>query len=116
MLTRIQSRFSFVMVTALLMASVCCAQSPATSSSKTSTEPVMAPEAIAALEKMGGFLRTLKAFTVRADTDIDEVLDDTGQKLQFGTLWSFTSACPIGCGRISPRIANNGSSSTMATS
>jgi hypothetical protein len=32
---------------------------------------------------MGGFLRTLQAFIIRADTTIDEVLD-TGQKLQFG--------------------------------
>jgi hypothetical protein len=44
----------------------------------------VAPEALAALEKMGAFLRTLKTFTLRADTTIDEVLDDTGQKIQFG--------------------------------
>jgi hypothetical protein len=54
----------------------------------------MAPEAIAALEKIGGFLRTLKAFTVRADTDIDEVLDDTGQKLQFGSVVEFHVRLP----------------------
>ena len=38
----------------------------------------------AALTRMGGYLRTLKTFTIHAETTIDEVLADTGQKLQFG--------------------------------
>jgi hypothetical protein len=41
------------------------------------------PKAIEALKRMGAYLRTLKTFTVRSDTTIDEVLD-TGQKVQFG--------------------------------
>jgi hypothetical protein len=41
------------------------------------------PKAIEALKTMGAYLRTLKIFTVRSDTAIDEVLD-TGQKVQFG--------------------------------
>jgi hypothetical protein len=39
-------------------------------------------EAIAALEKMGGYLRSLKAFQVEAVTTNEEVLE-TGQKVQF---------------------------------
>jgi len=41
------------------------------------------PKAIEALKTMGAYLRTLKTFTVRSETTIDEVLD-TGQKVQFG--------------------------------
>jgi hypothetical protein len=41
------------------------------------------PKAIEALKTMGAYLRTLKIFTVRSETAIDEVLD-TGQKVQFG--------------------------------
>jgi uncharacterized protein DUF2092 len=48
--------------------------------------PAVLPEALAALEKMGGFLRSLKAFTLRADTSTDEVLDDSGQKIQFNSV------------------------------
>jgi hypothetical protein len=47
------------------------------------------PEALAALKKMGGFLRTLKVFTVRADTTTDGVLADSGQKIQFGGVVDF---------------------------
>jgi hypothetical protein len=39
-------------------------------------------EAIAALEKMGSYLRSLKAFQVVAQTSTEEVLED-GQKVQF---------------------------------
>ncbi|HYH40647.1 MAG TPA: DUF2092 domain-containing protein [Burkholderiales bacterium] len=45
--------------------------------------PAVAPEATAALERMGAHLRTLKAFEVRAATTRDELLD-SGQKVQFG--------------------------------
>ena len=52
-------------------------------SEETVKKPAVESGAIAALEKMGASLRALKAFTVRADTITDEVLD-TGQKIQFG--------------------------------
>ena len=45
--------------------------------------PAVAPEATAALERMGAHLRTLKTFEVRAATTLDEVLE-SGQKVQFG--------------------------------
>ena len=41
------------------------------------------PEAIAALDRMGAYLRTLRVFSLRSETTIDEVTDD-GMKLQFG--------------------------------
>lgn len=40
------------------------------------------PQAVAALEKMGRYLRSLKSFTVHGDTTLDVVTED-GQKLQF---------------------------------
>ncbi len=42
------------------------------------------PDAIAALNSMGSYLRTLKAFQVQAVTTKDDVLDD-GQLIQFDT-------------------------------
>ncbi len=44
--------------------------------------PAVDPAAVAALENMGKYLRTLKDFTVHADTTIELVMED-GQKLQF---------------------------------
>jgi hypothetical protein len=46
------------------------------------TEAAVEPEAIAALDRMGAYLRTLKAFQVRATTTTEDVLTD-GEKVQF---------------------------------
>src|SRR4051794_30272830 len=44
------------------------------------------PAAMAALKRMGAYLRTLKTFTIHVTTSTEQVLDD-GQKLQFeGTI------------------------------
>jgi len=40
------------------------------------------PEVIAALDKMGTYLRTLQAFQIESQTTLDEVLTD-GQKIQY---------------------------------
>lgn len=48
----------------------------------TAAAPAIDPRAVAALENMGKYLRTLKSFTVHGDNTIDLVMDD-GQKLQF---------------------------------
>lgn len=45
--------------------------------------PSVDPAAIQALQRMGGYLRTLGEFEVRARTAQDMVLTDTGQKVQF---------------------------------
>jgi hypothetical protein len=60
------------------------AQQPATPSPQTPpATSVVEPDAVAALNRMGAYLRTLNAFTVKSETTIDEVTDD-GMKLQFG--------------------------------
>ena len=82
-------------VAVLILTLVAC--SPAPEKAKTAEAPAQQPapaqvapsssvdpEATAALERMGAYLRTLTAFEVRADTTIDEVDADNGQKLQFG--------------------------------
>ena len=45
-------------------------------------EPAIDPAAMAAMQKMGGYLRTLKAFRVKVATTDDIVLED-GQKIQY---------------------------------
>ena len=85
MLTRPGSRWPLLL---LLVAGVCSAQQqpPSTSAPPPATAPAVLPGALTALEQMGGFLRTLKAFTLRADTSTDEVLPDSEQKIQFGSV------------------------------
>jgi hypothetical protein len=69
-------RFLTFYLFAMLMAGSALAQS--TSSNASSVEP----EARAALDRMGAYLRTLHAFQVQADTNLEEVLID-GQKVQW---------------------------------
>lgn len=45
-------------------------------------QPRVEPEAVAALNKMGAYLRTLTSFEISADTTTDVVVDN-GQKLKF---------------------------------
>src|SRR5882724_5222070 len=86
MLTRPGTRWPILTMVLLLIAGVCSAQQHPRNAPKPAAAPAVLPEALSALEKMGGFLRTLKAFTVHADTSTDEVLADTGQKIQFGSV------------------------------
>jgi hypothetical protein len=73
----------------------------------------VAPEALAALEKMGGFLRTLPAFTIRAETTIDE--DSTpGKSSNLAVSSIFVSALRTACVSMFPQTASSGSSFTMA--
>jgi hypothetical protein len=53
------------------------------------------PKAIDALKAMGAELRKLKAFELRSETTIDEVLDN-GQKVQFGGTVDFRVRRPNG--------------------
>jgi hypothetical protein len=94
MLTRISSQCILCMLTVLLVAGICSAKQPAARAPQTPGKPAVAPEAIAALKKMGAFLRTLQAFTIRADTSTDEILVDTGQKLQFGSVVEYSGRSP----------------------
>jgi hypothetical protein len=51
------------------------------------------PEAMAALDKMGTYLRTLKSFQVDAVTSTEEVLED-GQKVQFDGVTNVLARMP----------------------
>ncbi len=50
-------------------------------------------DAVAALHRMGAYLRTLKAFQVQAVTTTEDVLDD-GQKIQFGGVVNLVAQMP----------------------
>jgi hypothetical protein len=64
---------------------------PATAPSAAAT--LLDAKAIGALTAMGKYLRSLKSFTLHADTAIDEVLT-TGQKIQFAGSLDYTVAFP----------------------
>lgn len=55
---------------------------PAPAQPPAAAAPAVEPQAVAALQKMGNYLRSLKSFTVHGDTTLDVVTED-GQKLQF---------------------------------
>jgi len=57
------------------------------------SEPDIDPSAMAALDKMGAYLRTLKAFQVTAVMTTDDVLDD-GQQIQSGSVVDLLAAKP----------------------
>ena len=54
---------------------------------------VINPDAIAALKNMGLYLRSLKSFSVRAESTTDEVLE-SGQKIQFGSTVNLKARLP----------------------
>jgi hypothetical protein len=51
----------------------------------TAATPAVAPEAIATLDRMGAYLRTLRAFQVEAKISKEDVLDD-GEKIQLDSV------------------------------
>jgi hypothetical protein len=53
------------------------------------------PDAVAALDRMGAYLRTLKTFEVRSDNTTEEVLNN-GQKLQFANHVRYVASLPTG--------------------
>lgn len=54
---------------------------------------LLEPDAMAALTKMGGYLRSLKAFQVDVITSTEDVLED-GQKVQFGGVMKLLARMP----------------------
>lgn len=70
------------------------AQPPSAVEAKTAEpSPVIEPKAIDALQKMGGFLRTLKTFEVSFKVSKDEVLD-SGQKIMVDGTSELTAQRP----------------------
>ena len=57
------------------------------------TSPDVEPEAIAALERMGNYLRTLKSFRITTQTSTDEVLDN-GMKVTFSGVTDLLAQAP----------------------
>ena len=83
---RIGIRSTLLTVAFLVAAGVGSAQQPPPTpgaASPGAPAPAVDPEVIRALERMGKFLQSLKAFEVRAEGATDQVLE-TGQKIQFG--------------------------------
>lgn len=70
------------------------ASGPPSAASATAAATVQ-PEAVAALERMGKYLRSLKAFTVHGDNTIDLVMED-GQKLEFPGTVDYKVRAPNG--------------------
>ena len=76
-----------VLSLALLLSSAAMAQTPATTAPQAAApaataHPTLEPEAVAALERMGAYLRTLTTFSGAADVTSEEVLP-SGQKVQY---------------------------------
>ena len=77
---------------------VCGAQEPAPPASpppQDAATPVIQPEAIATLHKMGEYLRSLKTFSISVDNTTDEVLM-SGQKIQVGGTTTLIARKPNG--------------------
>jgi hypothetical protein len=75
-------------VTLAILATAATAQKPAPAA-----KAVLEPAAMAALQGMGAYLRTLKTFQVEAVTTDEDVLDD-GQKIQYGGVTNILAQMP----------------------
>lgn len=64
-------------------------------SSKPPAPPPIAPEAVAAVDRMGAYLKTLATYSVHVDTATDEVLE-AGPKVQFGGTMDIDVRSPNG--------------------
>ncbi len=84
-------RISKKMMTALAIALALMA-APTKAQQPTST-PEVDPEAIARLDSLAAYLRTLKSFQVEAMTTTEEVLED-GQKVQFAGVTNALARIP----------------------
>ena len=71
------------------------AQPAATQPKAALTAPAIDPQAVAAVERMGAYLKTLPAYSVRAETTTDEVLL-AGPKVQYGGTIDATYRAPDG--------------------
>ena len=67
---------------ALLLSSAAMTQTPPAPAPAAASHPTLEPEAVAALERMGAYLRTLTTFGAAADVTSEEVLS-SGQKVQY---------------------------------
>jgi len=68
-------------------------KSPQATDTARGATAVIDPDAIAALNRMGDYLRTLKTFQVRASTSTDDVLED-GEKIQYEANTDYLAQLP----------------------
>jgi len=88
---------------AVLAAAMVVAASPAHAQTAAAAKPALEPAAMAALQSMGAYLRTLKAFQVEAATTSEDVLDD-GQKDQYSGVTTILANMPT---RLRAEVAND---------
>lgn len=89
-------RYAVCLALGLLLPATSAAQSDVPpSAAAASAAAAVQPEAVAALERMGTYLRSLKNFTVHGDTTIDLVMED-GQKLEFPGTVDYKVRAPNG--------------------
>ena len=69
--------------------------------------------AIAALQKMGAYLRTLKSFGVHAVVTTEDVMED-GEKVQRSNVTDLVTVRPTSCGSRSPTSVSRVPSTTTA--
>ena len=97
---------------AVLATAMVVAAAPAHAQTTAAAKATLDPGAMAALQSMGAYLRTLKTFQVEAVTTNEDVLED-GQKTQYaGTVTHPRPACRAGCGR---RCRTSGTSACTST-
>lgn len=78
---------------ALLLAALLAAALPAAARTDRAAGPAIEPEAVAALQKMGRYLQTLKTFSVKGTNSAEEVLPN-GLKVQHDTVATLVAARP----------------------
>ncbi len=62
-----------------------------------SQNSALEPAAMAELNRMGAYLRTLKVFQINAVTTTDDVADD-GEVIEAGATWDILARTPTDCG------------------
>lgn len=82
MITRLSIGLCFTAAAAGFAVSGFAQEKASTATAAAATATAVDPRAIAALEKMGGYLRSLKAFEITSSTMTDEVTEDN-MKVQF---------------------------------
>lgn len=77
----------------LLAAAIGCGSAGEQTADEAPAVAVIEPEAMAALERMGAYLRTLQSFAVTAETTRDDVAE-TGETIEFGSRLDMRARLP----------------------
>ena len=88
-----RASFSTVVVAVLVAGGSMALRPPALTAAQQAAGKTLNKDAVAALERMSGYLRTLKAFQIEAAISTEHVLDD-GQKVQFSGVTTMLARMP----------------------